>query len=147
MRILLDSNVLVRAVISPKGPAAAVYDLIQAPHVLVTSTAVVGDLVDALRYPHIRVLHGLTDDQVDVVVHAMHADAENVPLPSPALIPFVCADRDDDFILATAVLGNADILCTRDRHLRSAVVIRHCRTVQIEVLTDVELLARLRPTR
>jgi len=144
MRIVLDSNILVRAVISPSGPAGAVFDLIQPPHLLLTSSAVLEDFADGLRYPRLRAFHGLTDDQIDRVVQAVNADAEIVQLPSPADIPVVCTDRDDDFIVSTAVLGRADVLCTRDRHLRADAVVRYCQSLNVTILTDIELLPRLR---
>jgi predicted nucleic acid-binding protein len=108
MRIVLDSNVLVRAVMSATGPAAAAYNLIQPPHTLLISTAVLDDLADGLRYPRVRFLHGLSDVEIDAAVQAMHESAETAPLPAPELVPIVSADRDDDFILVlcqTKILG------------------------------------------
>jgi putative PIN family toxin of toxin-antitoxin system len=144
MRIVLDSNVLVRAVVSPAGPAAAVFDLIEPPHVLVTSSAVLNDLGDALRYPRLRRMHGLSDAEIDVAIKAVHACAEIAPLGDESSIPSVSTDRDDDFILATAVAAKADVLCTLDRHLRAEPVVDYCRENGITVLSDVELLSQLR---
>jgi putative PIN family toxin of toxin-antitoxin system len=144
MRVVLDSNVLVRAIVSPSGPAAAAFDLIRPPHVLIVSTAVLADLADALRYPRLRSLHGLSDAEIDAAVSAVCASAEMVELRSADSVPAISSDRDDDFILATAVNGHADVLCTLDQHLRSPQVVSHCSAHRISILSDVELLAQLR---
>ena len=56
----------------------------------------------------------------------------------------VVGDPKDDPIVHTAVVGVADVLCTRDRHLHHNEVTRYCRERGIEVLDDIELLTRLR---
>jgi predicted nucleic acid-binding protein len=37
MRLILDTNVLARVVMSPHGPAAALFDLIRSEHMLISS--------------------------------------------------------------------------------------------------------------
>jgi putative PIN family toxin of toxin-antitoxin system len=144
MRIVLDSNVLVRVVISTTGPAAAAYGLIRPPHhVLLTSVELLSDVADALRYPRLRAIHGFDDAQIDAAVLAFYSQSEKVLLPPDSNIPAVCRDRDDDFVIATAVEGHADVLCTRDKDLHDTTVVHYCKQHRIEVLTDTELLVRL----
>jgi putative PIN family toxin of toxin-antitoxin system len=123
---------------------AALYQLIQPPHELILSSAVLDDLGDALRYPRLRARHGLSDAKIDEVVMAIQSRAEFVTLPDSATTPTVSADRDDDFIIATAVLSHADVLCTLDKHLHSREVIDYCRANRISVQTDTALLMLLR---
>ena len=145
MRIVLDSNVLVRAVISPTGPAAAVHALIQPPdHLLVTSAELLRDVSDALRYANVRALHQLNDREIDEAVLDFQRRSLNVVLPPLQAIAVVSGDRDDDLVIATAVEGQAEALCTRDKHLRAPSAIQYCRQRGIEVLHDVDLLVRLR---
>lgn len=68
--------------------------------------------------------------------------AEFVTVPDP--VPAVASDPDDNIVVATAVTGGADVICTRDRHIRHAVVQAYCATFGIRVLTEVELLNELR---
>ena len=52
-------------------------------------------------------------------------------------------DTDDDAILATAVAGQADAICTLDRDLTRPEVVAYCRQHGIEILSDRELLQRV----
>jgi len=54
------------------------------------------------------------------------------------------SDPDDDPILQTAILGRADILCTRDEAFRSELVEQVCTAHSIKILDDVTLLQELR---
>jgi hypothetical protein len=47
-------------------------------------------------------------------------------------------------VIATAVQAESQVICTLDRHLRTPAVIQYCQQRGIEVLTDVELLDRLK---
>ena len=59
----------------------------------------------------------------------------------------VSSDPDDNPVIQTAVSGGAEVLCTLDRHMRRIRKVRaYCATHGIEILTDVELLHRLRQT-
>jgi hypothetical protein len=42
------------------------------------------------------------------------------------------------------VLGGANVLCTLDRHFRDPQVLQYCAEHGIEVMSDIELLQRLR---
>jgi hypothetical protein len=44
----------------------------------------------------------------------------------PEVSPAIISDPDDDPILQTAIVGRADILCTRDEAFRHEVVGRVC---------------------
>jgi hypothetical protein len=63
----------------------------------------------------------------------------------PADLPVVVtADLDDDAVVATAILGQADAICTRNRHLYAADVVAYLRRWSIEVIDDIQLLVLLR---
>jgi putative PIN family toxin of toxin-antitoxin system len=145
MRIVLDSNVLVRAIISPTGPAAALRQMIRPPdHLLVTSKELLDDVQDSLNYPRLQRIHGLDDVGIDQAVRDLYARSLCIGIPAHPLIPKVSRDRDDDLVIATAVHGRADVLCTRDNDILDPPVVRYCASHGINVLTDVGLLARLR---
>ena len=50
-------------------------------------------------------------------------------------------------MVATAIVGRADVICTRDRHLRHPEVLAICQANGIRVLSDIELLNELRGPR
>jgi putative PIN family toxin of toxin-antitoxin system len=145
MRVLLDSNVLARAVYSVGGPAdECVRRLTNPPHVLVVSQFLLDELCRVLRYPRLQRVHGFDDRKIERVVAALESAAARVETREEDLVPIVPHDPDDDPIVAAAIAGGADILCTRNRHLYHAAVVAHCRRHAVEIMDDIELLARLR---
>lgn len=143
MRVLLDTNVLVRATGKASGPARAVFlRLLDPPHAIIASSYLLDELRRVLNYPRVQRMHGLTPEEASQFVRDVEAVAEVIDVPAP--LPFqVGHDPDDDPIVAAAVCGRIDVLCTRDRHLRHPEVVAYCAQFNIRVLTDVELLAEL----
>jgi putative PIN family toxin of toxin-antitoxin system len=143
---MCDTNILVRAVISPYGAAAELVRIVAKDHSLVTSSYVLAELLDVLRRPRIRQLHKLRDVKIRRVISRFYKLSAHVSLPSP---PPVVVPRDpkDNPIVMTAVAGHADILCTLDRHLHEPEVLALCTSQGIRVLRDAALLAELRANK
>ena len=145
MRIVLDTNVLARTTPGLSSAAREVLRLaVISPHVLLLSENMLAELDRVLRYDRLRKLHGLSDDEIDRHVADIRAVCVLVPLPAGPLPSVVTFDPDDDMVIATAMLGKADVICTRDHHLLHADVVAYCRAHAIEILRDVDLLAILR---
>src|SRR5688572_21787992 len=122
MRVLLDTNVLVRATGNSHGPARAVLlQLLEPAHVIVVSSFLLDELRRVFNYPRVERVYGLTDVEISQFVESIAAVAEFIDVP-PSLAPQVAHDPDDDPIVACAVYGRVDVLCTMDRHLRSREV-------------------------
>jgi putative PIN family toxin of toxin-antitoxin system len=68
MRVVLDTNVLARVVISPAGLAAELLDRVRADHVLVICAEMLAELSRVLSYPRIRQLHQLDDSAIEEFV-------------------------------------------------------------------------------
>jgi putative PIN family toxin of toxin-antitoxin system len=144
MRVVIDSNVLVRATGHSSGPARAVFlRLLEPPHSLIASKHLLDELRRVLNYPRVRKAHGLSLEKIEQHLADVAASAELADLPK-MLTPSVPHDPDDDPIVATAVYGRADVLCTRDRHLHRPEVVEYCQQFDIRVVTDTELLDELR---
>ena len=142
MRVVLDTNVLARATPGRSSPAKQTLDLLLAsPHVLIASEFLLNELGRVLQYPRVRAIHGLDDQTVAAYVQALRDACLIVDLPA-ANVP-VTADPNDDPIIATAIEGQADILCTWDRHLTAPAVRQHLAQLGIRVLRDTELLSEL----
>ena len=143
MQVVCDSNVLARAAVRPLGPARAVFiAALTPPHRLILSEPMLVELARVLRYERVRSQANLTEEEIDSFIADLREAAEVVSVP--AEIAHVAADPDDDLVIATAVVGKCDVLCTRDRHLRHRVVQAYCATFGIRVLTDAELMAEWR---
>ncbi len=145
MRIMCDTNVLVRSAISPTGSARELIHHIERSHVLLTSIAQLRELLDVLRRPSIVALHKLDERGIRRIVTKYSKSAEVIPLP-PYIPPIVAADPKDNPIVATAIAGAANVFCTLDRHLRAASVVSYFAEHGVRVLTDAELLRELRQT-
>jgi putative PIN family toxin of toxin-antitoxin system len=144
MRVLLDTNILVRATGKASGPARAVLlRLIDPPHAIIASNFLLDELRRVLNYPRVRQIHGLSPEEAEQFVRDFETSADVVNVPSPHLF-HIQHDPDDDPIVAASVYGRIDVLCTLDRHLLRPEVIAYLAPFNIRVLPDVELLAELR---
>jgi len=144
MRIVLDTNVLARATPGKAGPASALRLAIRDPHLLILSPYLLTELARVLCYPRVKSMHGLNDLQIDQYLGALQADALVVDVFPSLTDPIVPNDPDDDPIVATAVVGRADCLCTLDKHLLCQEVVDYCSGHGIQVVSDVKLLHLLR---
>ncbi|KPC56332.1 MULTISPECIES: putative toxin-antitoxin system toxin component, PIN family [Pseudomonas syringae group] len=113
MRVILDTNVLLGALISPLGAPDAIYRAWRAKRFdLVTSTAQLDELRRVSRYPKLKAI--LPAHRVGTVVNSMQrAIVLDTLLPLAEGIE--AEDPDDTFLLAMAVTGEADYLVTGDR--------------------------------
>ncbi len=145
MRVVLDTNILVRSAYCSEGPAAELLDQLSLPgHTLITSSFLLDELRRVLQYPRLQQLHGFTSGEIDRFVVDVAA-ASLLVEPEPALAEGVVVnDPDDNPIVATAVAGKAEVLCTLDKHLQNTAVVQFCSKLGIRVQRDVELLSLLR---
>ena len=144
MRVVLDTNILARATPGRSGPAVEVLlRAIAAPHLLVLSLPLLSELSRVLRYERVRRVHGLDDGQLAQYVTHLQENALMVEIEEhpPAVVPH---DSDDDPVVATAIAGKADVVCTLDRHLHNPTVRAYCEQHGIRIMTDAELSALLR---
>ena len=143
MRVVLDTNVVARPACNPAGLAADLLSWFRRPeHVLVLSPFLLAELERVLRYPRMLSAHGLDDAAILQYVAGIAA-AGLLVLPGPAAA-VVTGDPDDDPIIATAVAGQAEVICTLDHHFRQPAVVAYLAAQGIRVLSDIELLQLLR---
>jgi putative PIN family toxin of toxin-antitoxin system len=145
MRAIVDSNVLARATYSAGGPAAEVVrKLTEPPHLLIVSPFLLAELRRVLAYPRLQRLHGFDQPEIERVVAAIAAWATSVEPKEQEIVRVVPDDPDDDHILAAAVAGKVNVICTRNKHFYHDAVIAYCNERSIEVLDDISVLTRLR---
>lgn len=113
MRIILDTNVLLGALISPHGPPDVIYRAWRAARFeLVTSAAQLDELRRVSRYPKLKTI--LPAHRIGTMVNNMQRAIVLVQLP-PLPDGIEANDPNDAFLLAMALGGEADYLVTGDR--------------------------------
>ena len=117
MRLVLDTNVVVSALIWGGVP----YKLIEAAAAgdieLVTSSALLAELRDVLGREHLASRLAKQRYSVEQAIGFYGELAISVsPLDTPRVVP---GDVDDDHVIAAAVAGDAEIVVSGDRHLLS----------------------------
>jgi putative PIN family toxin of toxin-antitoxin system len=143
MRVTCDTNVLVRAALTPAGAASDLLEIIVRDHILIASLPILAELLEVLQRPRLSNLYRLDTRTIQRFVGQLHRTATIVPLPTQ-LPAVVLRDPRDNPIVLTAVLGIAGVLCTRDQHLLDPSVSGFCASHGVRLLTDIELLTELR---
>lgn len=116
MRVVVDTNVLISAVLSPFGLPAELLDRWEiGDFELITSTALLDELRRVLGYAHIRTLHRLDEEALDQRVERFRQEATLVePIERLAVVE---QDESDNRFFECAVAGEAQIVVSGDRHL------------------------------
>ena len=143
MRIVLDSNILGRSFAKPEGVAhELLLRLLQSDHALILSDEIIFEVAKVLRYPRLALAHRQSEEEIYNFTGWLHDAAEVITLNPLRLAP--TRDRNDIFVLQTALSGGADVLCTRDRDFFEPPASTFLQSQGIEVLTDAQLMRRLR---
>lgn len=111
MRVVLDTNILVSALISASGKPAAIYNAWESGQLtLLCCEEQIDELRSTLHKP--RVAELIRPHKAGRLVNQIRRLAEDVsPLPKVKRSP----DPNDDFVLALAEAGQADYLVTGDK--------------------------------
>jgi hypothetical protein len=113
MRVILDTNVLLGALISPHGPPDALYRAWRtARFELVTSTVQLDELRRVSRYPKLKAF--LPAHRIGTLVNNLQRAIVLEQLP-PLPDDIQVKDPNDAFLLAMALGSEADYLVTGDR--------------------------------
>jgi putative PIN family toxin of toxin-antitoxin system len=113
MRVILDTNVLLGALISPFGPPDIIYRAWRAARFeLVTSTAQLDELRRVSRYPKLKTI--LPAHRIGTMVNNMQRAIVLGTLPAPT-DGMDLNDPNDVFLLSMALASEADYLVTGDR--------------------------------
>ncbi|MFI4939260.1 MAG: putative toxin-antitoxin system toxin component, PIN family [Burkholderiales bacterium] len=119
MRVVLDTNVLLSALISPHGAPDAIYRAWRAVKFeVVTSLVQLDELRRASRYPKFQAV--LQPHRVGAMVNNLQRAIVLDRLTSDV----EADDPNDAFLLAMALAGDADYLVTGDR--RAGLLQRGC---------------------
>lgn len=113
MRVILDTNVLLGALISPYRPPDLIYRAWRASRFeLVTSLEQLDELRRVSRYPKLKAI--LPAHRIGTMVNSMQR-ALVLPMLPPLAEGVQATDPNDTFLLQMAVASAADYLVTGDR--------------------------------
>ena len=143
MRIILDTAILVRGHGSSQGLASdLLISIVESDHILLLSNEMLYELAKVLRYPRMLAVHGLSEKRIYDYVGFLREAAEIV-VPNPLMVTPI-RDVNDTVVMQTAVIGEADILCTKDRDFFEHPAEGFLRKAGIAVWDDISLMRQLR---
>lgn len=111
MRLVLDTNVVVSAVLSEGAPRRLLTRCIARESILLESPTTLQELAEVLQRPKFH----LAEEEVERVLAAVASVAELIEPTSKLAV--IHDDPDDDRFLELAIDGRADLIVTGDRHL------------------------------
>jgi putative PIN family toxin of toxin-antitoxin system len=100
------------------------------------------ELATVLRYPRLQEFFGLTDELVYNYVAFLRRSAEIVILNPLLTAPI--RDVNDVIVVQTAIMGEADIICTNDADFFENPIAQYLSHDGITFLDDIALMQRLR---
>lgn len=126
LRVVLDTNVLVSAIISEGKSRELLRMGIAKQFSIVTSDLILKELVVVLRRPKFKT----SQDEVQRVIVALMRTAEVVNVTSK--FKAVKEDPKDDMVVETAYDGNADMIVTGDSHLLALNNFKEIKIISVE---------------
>jgi putative PIN family toxin of toxin-antitoxin system len=115
MRAVIDTNILLRAMLKPGGSVGPVLDsLREGRFVMLYSEATLNELIDVLGRPRMVHRYGITATDADALCALVTRQGE---LVQPNRTIKACRDPKDNKFLEVAVTGKADVIVTGDEDL------------------------------
>lgn len=110
MRLVVDTNLMIRALRTP-GPARRFFKLAPLTHVIVYHPEQVLEVRDVAARPRLNI----APEAVDELVRRMQRYGESCV--SALDVTGDCRDPHDEYVLALAAAGSAQVILTEDRDL------------------------------
>src|SRR5687767_10498586 len=115
MKAVVDTNILIRALIKPHGTVGPVIPRLRnGDYTLVYSTPLLDELIEKLALPRIRRKYRLGVNEIEALVALI---ALRGALVTPSRRVKVCRDPDDDMVIEAALAGMAEYVVTGDKDL------------------------------
>lgn len=117
MRAVLDTNIIIRALIKPSGAVGPILQRLRDGHfTAVYSEPLLEELLAKLALPRIRQKYRLTDADIADLLGLLALRGE---LVKPERSVKVCRDPNDDMVIEAALAGGAEWVVSGDQDLLS----------------------------
>ena len=134
IRAVLETNVFVSALLSPKGLPSKILAAWRAERFhLVTSPAILEEIGRVLQYPKIALRHRWPQERIRLFMEDLAHLA--ILTPGERTLDVIAEDPSDNRYLECAVEGDADYIVSADQHLLQLAAYE-----KIRVLTPSEFL-------
>jgi uncharacterized protein len=131
-RVVVDTNVLVSALIKKGKPLVLIQRLLD-KHTVVLSSQMLAELADVLS----RDKFTITNTQIDLFISLLLRKSTVTSVSGNLKV--ILKDPDDNIVLLTAVNGKADYIVSGDKHLLTLIKFEG-----IEIVTISQMLEILR---
>ena len=138
MRIVLDTNQLVRALMRPPELATFLMAWEARRFSVICSPALLDEYERVLAHPDVAKL--IFPELLRTFRSHLLYDIEIVNVPDLAPI---ARDPDDDKLIAAAIFGLADFLVTEDQDLQAPAVVETLRSAGVGVIATTDLIKML----
>lgn len=142
LRVVVDTNVWVSALLNQAGYPARMLSALRAQeYFLLISAPLLEELAEVLSRPRIARKYGVSRDDTEVLVSLLKERGIEVALTGSIRL---CRDPDDDVVLETALVGQADVVVSRDEDIKGDEdLVRLLNESGVEVLSVSRFLSAL----
>ena len=133
VRAVIDTNVLVSALIHDGKPRKLILELLN-KHTVILSRQMLAELADVAGRDKFHV----TGSQVERFLSIMVKMAKIVP--DNALFKEVASDPDDDVVINAAYTGKADYIVTGDNHLLTLNNFKKTKIVTVNQMLEILMM-------
>lgn len=115
IRAVVDTNILVRALIKPEGTVGPVlHRLRNGEFEIILSEPLLTELVDVLNRPRIKDKYSLESEDIETVLALLLLRGQTV---TPIERIDVCRDPRDNMVLEAALMAEVDVIVSGDKDL------------------------------
>lgn len=129
-RVVVDTNVLVSALINNGKPRRLLLKLL-GKHTVILSSQMLAELADVLS----RDKFFVTSAQVERFISILLRKATIVP--ADCSFKVILEDPDDDIVLSTALNGKADYIVSGDKHLLSLKKFEKIEVLKVNQMLEI----------
>ncbi len=116
MKVVIDTNVMVSALLSPKSIPAQILRLWREDIIeVLTNSIIIEEIREVMAYSRIKKKLSLQFSQVHEFIELL--EIYTVPVKVPAKVKKISLDMDDDIFLHVAYYGKAECIISGDKHL------------------------------